>query len=111
MQTIGKYRVEKVLGRGGMGTVYQALDPVIHRKVALKFLLNQADAGQRARFLEEAQITGQLEHPNIVPIFAIGEHAGGHDLRRGERLPLASGHRPTADTSACVSSARRRQHR
>src|SRR6185503_12323786 len=43
----------------------------------VKFLLNAADARQKARFVEEAQITGQLEHPNIVPIHQLGVHEDG----------------------------------
>jgi serine/threonine protein kinase len=71
------YRLEGEIARGGMGAVIRALDRDIRREVAVKFLLNQADEGQRARFLEEAQITGQLEHPNIVPIHQLGVHQDG----------------------------------
>jgi tetratricopeptide (TPR) repeat protein/predicted Ser/Thr protein kinase len=77
-QTIGKYQVEKVLGRGGMGTVYEALDPVIHRKVALKTMIpGLADAPDlRARFLREAQAAGGLRHRNIVTVYDLGEDKG-----------------------------------
>jgi tetratricopeptide (TPR) repeat protein/predicted Ser/Thr protein kinase len=77
-QTIGKYQVEKVLGRGGMGTVYEALDPVIHRKVALKTMIpGLADAPDlRARFLREAQAAGGLRHRNIVTVYDLGEDQG-----------------------------------
>jgi len=78
VQTIGKYQVEKVLGRGGMGTVYQALDPVIHRKVALKTMIaGLADTPElKARFLREAQAAGGLRHRNIVTVYDLGEDRG-----------------------------------
>jgi serine/threonine protein kinase len=68
----GRYIIEGEIARGGMGTVLRAVDCDIRREVALKYLLNQSDAGKKARFVEEAQITGQLEHPNIVPIHELG---------------------------------------
>jgi tetratricopeptide (TPR) repeat protein/predicted Ser/Thr protein kinase len=76
--TIGKYQVEKVLGRGGMGTVYEALDPVIHRKVAVKTMIpGLADAPDlRARFLREAQAAGGLRHRNIVTVYDLGDDKG-----------------------------------
>src|SRR5207249_5086294 len=58
--------------RGGMGAVIRAVDCDIRREVAVKYLLNQSDSKKKLRFIEEAQITGQLEHPNIVPIHEIG---------------------------------------
>ena len=78
MQTIGKYQVEKVLGRGGMGTVYQARDPVIHRTVALKTMTpGLADTPElKARFLREAQAAGGLRHHNIVIVYDLGEDRG-----------------------------------
>jgi serine/threonine protein kinase len=78
LQTIGKYRVVKVLGRGGMGTVYEARDPVLHRTVALKTmtpgLADEPDL--RARFLREAQAAGGLRHHNIVTVYDLGEDRG-----------------------------------
>jgi serine/threonine protein kinase len=71
------YRLGGEIARGGMGAIRRALDPDIRREVAVKFLLDSADSRQKARFLEEAQITGQLEHPNIVPIHQLGVHADG----------------------------------
>ena len=78
MQTIGKYEVEKVLGRGGMGTVYQARDPVIHRTVALKTMTpGLAETPElKARFLREAQAAGGLRHQNIVTVYDLGEDHG-----------------------------------
>jgi len=68
----GRYLVEGEIGRGGMGTVLRAVDSDIRREVAVKYLLDQTDARKKLRFVEEAQITGQLEHPNIVPIHELG---------------------------------------
>ena len=70
-----RYRVLSQIARGGMGAVLRAADCDIRREVAVKYLLDQADARKKARFVEEAQITGQLEHPNIVPIHELGVDA------------------------------------
>src|SRR6516164_5452982 len=67
-----RYVVESELARGGMGAVMRAVDCDIRREVAVKYLLDQGDAKKKLRFVEEAQITGQLEHPNIVPIHELG---------------------------------------
>jgi serine/threonine-protein kinase len=78
VETIGKYQVQKVLGRGGMGTVYEALDPFINRKVALKTMIaGLADNPElKARFLREAQSAGGLRHRNIVTVYDLGEDKG-----------------------------------
>src|SRR5215510_6644815 len=78
VESFGKYQVQRVLGRGGMGTVYEAIDPLIARKVALKTMIPHL-AGQpdlRARFLREAQAAGGLRHRNIVTVYDLGEHKG-----------------------------------
>src|SRR5205823_4428325 len=67
-----RYLIEGEIARGGMGAVLRAVDCDIRREVAVKFLLDQADPNKKLRFIEEAQITGQLEHPNIVPIHELG---------------------------------------
>jgi serine/threonine protein kinase len=71
------YEVEEEIARGGMGAILRGVDQGIRREVAIKFLLNHADERDRARFLSEAKITGQLEHPNIVPIHQLGVHEDG----------------------------------
>ena len=71
------YKVAGEIARGGMGAIMRAVDQDIRREVAVKFLLNHADDRQKARFVEEAQITGQLEHPNIVPIHQLGVDEDG----------------------------------
>jgi len=70
-----RYVVEAEIARGGMGAVLRAVDCDIRREVAVKYLLDQADPKKKMRFVEEAQITGQLEHPNIVPIHELGVDA------------------------------------
>jgi serine/threonine-protein kinase len=77
-ESFGKYRIERILGRGGMGTVYEAVDPVIHRKVALKTMMQHLSGNPelRARFLREAQAAGGLRHRNIVTVYDLGEDHG-----------------------------------
>ncbi len=72
----GRLETAGVLGRGGMGQVLEVRDPALGRRVALKVAL-QADEDARRRFVREAQITSQLEHPNIVPIYDAGLTADG----------------------------------
>jgi len=75
---IGHYRIIEKIGAGGMGEVYLAEDTKLDRKVALKFLplhLCQ-DADCRARFTREAQAAAQLDHPNVVSVFEVGEFQG-----------------------------------
>ena len=67
-----KYADGKEIGRGGMGVIMRVTDRMVRRDVAMKVMRHDTSAVQRARFLEEAQVTGQLEHPNIVPIHEIG---------------------------------------
>ncbi|MGE0435244.1 MAG: tetratricopeptide repeat protein, partial [Planctomycetota bacterium] len=71
-----RFQLGSELGRGGMGTVRVAQDPKLGRELAIKFL-QAADADAAAQFVEEAQITSQLQHPNIVPIYELGEDAAG----------------------------------
>lgn len=72
---IGKYDVLEVLGRGGMGVVYKAYDPVLDREVALKTMTAEGlkDPVLRERFYREARAAGRLRHPNIVTIYELGE--------------------------------------
>lgn len=67
-----RYVGECELGRGGMGKVDRVLDRVLARRVALKRLLPNATPVQSRRFVEEARITGKLDHPNIVPVYDLG---------------------------------------
>jgi serine/threonine protein kinase/tetratricopeptide (TPR) repeat protein len=74
-----RFRVLRPHARGGLGAVFVALDEELHREVALKQILEKHadDPASRARFLIEAEITGGLEHPGIVPIYGLGTYADG----------------------------------
>ena len=79
-KNIGKYEVQSILGRGGMGIVYKAFDPAIHRQVAIKTITKSAmDPSELqyaiARFRHEAQAVGRLTHPRIAAIYDYGEDA------------------------------------
>jgi serine/threonine protein kinase len=99
---IGVYRIERELGRGGMGVVYLAEDTRLHRRVALKALAPQmvADPKQRQRLRSEARIAASLSHPAIATVYALEESEGhlyiateyveGENLRSQlERGPLS----------------------
>ena len=69
----GRYRVDGELARGGMGAILTAFDQDVRREIAMKVMLADAPSKMAvARFLEEGQVTGQLEHPNIVPVYEVG---------------------------------------
>ncbi|MFE3544993.1 serine/threonine-protein kinase [Nocardia sp. NPDC059177] len=70
-EVIAGYRIERLLGRGGMGSVYLARHPRLTRSDALKVLL-RTDPTVRQRFLREAELVARLEHPNIVPVYDRG---------------------------------------
>lgn len=72
------YRIERRLGRGGMGILYLAVEPGLDRRVALKLIAPEAAADDvfAKRFAEESRIAASIEHPNVVPIYAAGEEGG-----------------------------------
>src|SRR5687768_9538424 len=74
-----RYDELNVLGQGGMGKVVLARDARVGRDVALKILhpKHELDPAERERFLREAQVQGQLEHPSIVPVYDIDRRADG----------------------------------
>ena len=76
--TIGEYQLRAELGRGGMGVVYQAYQASLQRTVALKMIPNAAFAAAQdlARLRAEAMAAARLSHPNIVPVYEVGEHNG-----------------------------------
>jgi serine/threonine protein kinase len=75
---LGPYEIQELLGRGGMGEVYRALDTRLHRSVAIKILPGAltADAESVRRFENEARAVASLSHPNVVPLFDVGEQDG-----------------------------------
>ncbi|MGH7194170.1 MAG: serine/threonine-protein kinase, partial [Candidatus Saccharimonadales bacterium] len=102
---MGGYRVLRVLGSGGMGIVFEAEDPRLRRRVALKVMRPDvaAVASARQRFLREAQTLAAIDHDHVVAIHQVGEHGGvpflampflhgeslDQRLRREGRLPVA----------------------
>jgi hypothetical protein len=72
------YRIERRLGRGGMGILYLAIEPGLDRRVALKLIAPEAAAEEvfAKRFAEESRIAASIEHPNVVPIYAAGAERG-----------------------------------
>ena len=76
---VGRFAVLREIGRGGMGRVVEARDPDLRREVAVKLLIDPSEVTeeQLTRFVIEAQITSQLEHPNIVPVHEMGVTAQG----------------------------------
>jgi serine/threonine-protein kinase len=72
------YRIERSLGRGGMGVLYLAVEAGLERQVALKLIAPEAAADEvfARRFAEESKIAASIEHPNVVPIYAAGEEDG-----------------------------------
>ncbi|MFE4415790.1 serine/threonine-protein kinase [Streptomyces sp. NPDC056821] len=107
----GRYQLEELLGRGGMGEVWRARDEVLGRPVAVKLLLaGGVDPTAAARFHQEAQTTARLSHPNVVAVYDFGQADGrlylvmelvqGHSL--AERL--ASGRPLTPHEVAAIGS-------
>jgi serine/threonine protein kinase len=77
-ETVGKYRLDRPLGAGGMGVVWAAFDPDLERAVALKLLRVEAteEASMRTRLLREARAMARLRHPNVVTVFDVGTDKG-----------------------------------
>jgi eukaryotic-like serine/threonine-protein kinase len=100
---VGEYQVEREIGRGGFGTVYRAVQPVIGKQVAIKVLAHRfsTDAGMVSRFQAEAKAVNQIRHRNIIDIFSFGQLRDGRcyyvmELLDGEPLDrrLAAGPLP-----------------
>jgi serine/threonine protein kinase len=94
-----RFRVLRPHARGGLGAIFVALDAELHREVALKQILDAHadDEASRQRFLVEAEITGGLEHPGIVPVYGLGTYGDGrpyYAMRfiRGDSLKEAIEH-------------------
>jgi tetratricopeptide (TPR) repeat protein len=87
---LNRYQLEQELGRGGMGVVYCAIDLPMQRRLAIKVMLAPAQAtALERRFLDEARITGQLQHPGIAPVHEIGRIDDG---RAFFAMKLIEGH-------------------
>ena len=108
----GKYTLEVLLGRGGMGAVFRAKNKLTGRRVALKWMLPSMVATDelRARIFREARAMGRIEHPNVCAVYDVGEEGEavflvmelleGHSLR----TILASGPLPTAEACRILLS-------
>src|SRR5215831_12725025 len=89
---LGPYELVGQLGAGGMGEVYRARDPRLHRDVAVKVLTSEVatDSGRLQRFEKEARAAGALNHPNVLAVYDIGNHEGipfvVSELLEGETL-------------------------
>ena len=111
IQQISHYRVEREIGRGGMGVVYRAIDTRLGRPVALKMLESGAtsDVDRNRRFVLEARAASALNHPNIVTIYEIGDEQGttfiAMELVEGTPLDqvLARGRLPVATALDCAT--------
>src|SRR3954470_21547657 len=112
-----RYRVERLLGSGGMGTVYKAFDPTLGRWVALKFL-HRNDGTHAERFLREARAQARISHPNVCQVHEVGEAEGrpyiamqyidGRSLGElCEELTLAEKARLMRDVARAVHAAHR----
>jgi serine/threonine-protein kinase len=126
---LGRYQVEKELGKGAMGVVYQGRDPKIGRIVAIKTMALAQEfepdelADVRERFFREAETAGRLNHPNIVTIFDAGEEHDlayiameflkGHDLtpysKPGKLMPAAAAISIVARVADALGYAHRQQ--
>jgi serine/threonine-protein kinase len=91
---LGRYEILREIGRGAMGVVYSARDPVLDRSVAVKTIALSVDGGDRAdyeaRFLQEAKAAGAMAYPNIVTVYDVGRSADvafmAMELLEGEEL-------------------------
>jgi eukaryotic-like serine/threonine-protein kinase len=109
----GRFRILRPHARGGLGVVSVALDEELHREVAVKEILEcyASETEPRTRFLLEAEITGGLEHPGIVPVYGLGHHPDGRPFYamrfvRGENLKEAAArfHAPARSGSSPPAS-------
>jgi serine/threonine-protein kinase len=123
-EMVDHYRVMQLIGRGGMGEVYQARDTKLGRKVALKVIRARrlSASGVLERFLYEARVTARFAHPNIVTVYGVGTHKHspyvvlefleGQSLRerlRGGPIAMPEAIRHGAAVADALSEAHRRQ--
>ncbi len=81
-----RYALGEELGRGGMGQVIEAYDRLLDRPVALKLMHAPDDSGLQARFIEEARVTGQLQHPGVPPVYEMGRLGDGRPFFAMKRI-------------------------
>ncbi|MBI3269944.1 MAG: serine/threonine protein kinase [Planctomycetes bacterium] len=100
-ETFGRYRLQELLGHGGMGQVWKAWDPQLQRCVALKLIRSEelVDEAAVARFRREARLAANLRHPNIVPIHDVGQ-VGGQPFLAMELIEGPTFHALLAETAA-----------
>lgn len=91
-QQFGKYQVNAVIGKGGMGMVYEGEDTILNRRVAIKFLPETLTQNPKAveRFITEAQVAGRLNHPNVIAIYDIGQESGHYYIVMELLNPLSA---------------------
>jgi serine/threonine protein kinase len=109
LEVLGRYKILDIVGRGAMGVVYKAVDPVIDRVVAIKTVnlsLSKDDLEEyEARFQQEIKAAGRLNHPNIVTIYDVGRTEQvaymAMEFLEGRELKdiLAAGERPNVETT------------
>ena len=118
LKGIGRYRILGELGRGAMGVVYKAQDPVLDRPLAIKTIVIPADDADRkeyeARFTQEARAAGRLAHPSIVTIYDVG-HEGemvymAMELLEGTDLAGMARNGDSRCRRRCASSSRSPAH-
>lgn len=86
-ETGGRYGLRRVLGVGGMGEVRLCTDAWVGRDVAMKVMrIGAGSQPARARFVREARVQGQLEHPSVVPVYDLGKNAAGEDFFTMKRV-------------------------
>ena len=113
----GRFRILRPHAQGGLGMVSVALDCELNREVALKELLpfQSNDSGSRARFNLEAEVTGGLEHPGVVPVYGLGQYADGRPfyamrLIRGHSLKAAIARFHARDRASSGRSTEQSDH-
>ncbi len=113
---IGRFRIVRPLGEGGTGIVYEAMDPVLGRSVALKILKPHGLSPELVeRFLREARFLGRFRHPNVVQIYELGKHEGrdflAMELVEGKPFPATSERREAVARLARAARALGHIHR